>query len=329
MLVDRIEGVAMEDGKFQKGNFDNFIVVESGSFKGVAKTVFSMQISKAICKIIKYKYNRKELMVLDPNNEKIKDLIKNLPKACPVHIDEAILIGYKRDFGKDPNKDLIKFINLCRKHKKIIIMNIPDFWDLDKGLLNLCDYRITAVVRGQVHVRIKWLCGDSKDKWLRDESIDKQSFIKNAVDYSGEMSRIRSMRNYLFDIKFEDLPDAEYDEYEKDSIEREMISFEFQAMDKWKLRFFIIVLQITRYKLITWEKLTSLLNEGIMKHCRAWKLNPAGQVLTASSLRHIKKNQAPVLYNRECANLYTKELSKGEEEPAAPEKPDDDIGGDF
>jgi hypothetical protein len=296
ILIDRINGVIKEGGRAIKGNYDNFIIVDSGGNKGKGKTVFSVQLSKAICKIIGFPYSRKELMVLDPTSEKIKERVKNLPKGCPIHIDEAILIAYLRDFQKEDLKDLIKFINLCRKHKKIIIFNTPDFWTIDKGLRNMADYRVICIVRGLAHVNCKWVNPETEDKWLRRENEEKISkFVKNVAEVSGVISGIRQCLNHLYDIKYNDLDEREYADYEEESLAREMQSYEVQAMPIWKLRFLFLITKLLKYH-VKPDIITVLINEGIAEYCKGWKKETTGLIINPQTIRDWKREFEPVLY---------------------------------
>jgi hypothetical protein len=277
ILLGRIFG----DKINTKGNYDNFIVVDSGGLKGLGKTVFSVQLSKSICKLqkekygIDIKYSRKDMMILDPTSEKIQERVKNLPRGSPVHIDEAILVSYARDFMMEGNKDLNKFIQICRKWGKIIIFNTPDFWDLDKGSIKACDYRVLATKRGKVQVFCKWINPHMKDKWQEKISSETvQKHIKNSIDYEGVMAGNREIKNYLYDVLFEDLPEKEYEEYKEDSLLREMESYEFQNMDKWKLRFGAILRGLVVTKKLSMNEIVGVMNNRLVGYAKFWKVKP-------------------------------------------------------
>lgn len=205
---------------------DSFIIVESGSVKGTGKTVYSAQQSKGICKLIDYPYTmfdtdgKKGLMVLDATVEKIKGMVKGLPFGVPIHVDEAVFIAYKRDYQEKWVKKLVKFVNICRKFKKPVFLNAPYFWDLDKDIRNLAEYRITIPKRGIACVRGKYTNPEYEDLWLREESkkiIDKEIGY-DFTDLNRVIRGIRKCRNHLFDIIFPDLSKQEYKKYEKKSM---------------------------------------------------------------------------------------------------------------
>lgn len=208
---------------------DSLIIVESGSVKGTGKSVFSKQMSEAICKQIGYPYrmfdegDKKGLMLLDATEQKLKTLVKELPFGVPIHIDEAVFIAYKRDYQDDAVKKLVKFINICRKFRKPIFLNIPSFWDLDKDIRNLAEFRATVIYRGIACIRGKYPNPEYEDLWLKDESkkkIDK-AIGHDITDLKGVIRGIRSCRNHLFDITFPNMTDEEYKVYEEMSMKIE------------------------------------------------------------------------------------------------------------
>lgn len=209
-----------------KANFDNIVIVESGSVKGTGKSTFSMDLSMQICILMGYKYELLEVVVFDPTNEKIVERVKVKPDAWPIHVDEASKVAYKRNYNDDAQKNLIVFINVCRKHHKIIIINNPTFWGLDKDLLELADFRVTILKRGLAIVRGKISNPETMDKWLRkdtDEMIKKM--CRNEMDVDGMINVLRKVPNYLFEIRYEELPQEFYKNYEELSKEAELESF--------------------------------------------------------------------------------------------------------
>lgn len=223
--------------KRAEDRLDSLSIVESGSVKGTGKSVFSKQQSEDICNHpdVNYPYQmfdsegKSGLMLLDATEQKLKSLVKTLPFGVPIHIDEAVFVAYKRDYQEEAVKKLVKFINICRKFRKPIFLNIPSFWDLDKDVRNLAEYRITIIKRGIACIRGKYPNPEYDDLWLRDESkkkIDK-AIGSDITDLNGVIRGIRSCRNHLFDIIFPNMTEAEYSIYEKKSME-----IEGEQMDK-------------------------------------------------------------------------------------------------
>jgi len=209
--------------KREEQRLDSIMAVDSGAVKGTGKTVFSIDLCKAVCKLKDYSYDMEKLMVLNPTSQKVMEIIKSLPFGIPIHIDEAIFIAYKRDYSEDPVKQLVKFINICRKFRKPVLLNIPSFWDLDKDIRNLCDFRATIVKRGIACIRGKHPNPEYEDMWLRDESketIDRE-IGSDITDLNGVIRGIEKCKNHLFTIAFPNIPEDEYEKYEKMSMREE------------------------------------------------------------------------------------------------------------
>lgn len=79
--------------------------------------------------------------------------------------DEAINVGYKRDFQEVDQKDLIKILNMYRDHRNVLILCVPNFWDLDRDLRNMVKIRIDLIRRGFgiVHTQVKTMY--TNDPW--------------------------------------------------------------------------------------------------------------------------------------------------------------------
>ena len=243
-LITRVKGMEMEDGTFKKGNFDNFVIADSGGEKGKGKSVFSIQLSKVICKKIGIPYHRTatlakpftfDYIVFDAKVEILIEWVKTLPDCTPIHIDELTKIGYKRDFQKEHVKKLIKFIKICRKFRKIVI---------GKDLRNLADYRGICLKRGIVQVKGKSKNPDRVDKWCREETDAKIRELagENELSINRIMQGIRQSPGYQYDIIIADLEDTEYAAYETLSKEMELKSFEEESQTALEQRITILTL---------------------------------------------------------------------------------------
>lgn len=231
-----IKGFATELNTRVNCDFDSVVIVDSGSVKGTGKSTFSIALQMECCKLINYPYSF-DLIIFNPTDEKIIDLVKNLPRGVAILIDEASKVAYKRDYQKEYQKNLIKFINICRKFGKILIINNPDFWDLDKDLRNLADFRVIIVKRGKAHVKGKSPNPDLKDKWLRDESIKKiEQFLGTGAGAVTKVSKaqhgITKTPNFLYEIPVPPLPAEVYEEYVELSKKEEVKSFQEDEVRK-------------------------------------------------------------------------------------------------
>lgn len=219
-------------------NFDAVLIIESGSLKGTGKSTFSMLLEEEISEIKNFKFDIIEMTVFDPTSEKIVERVKYKPRAYPVHIDEAGKVAYKRNWNKEWQKDLIIFINVCRKHGKIIPLNHPSFWGLDSDLRDIADYRVTILRRGLAIVRGKVANPEAKDKWIKDETEKLiNEMVHDKMDVDATINALRRTPNYLFEIHFPEMDQKVYSVYEKMSMEAELESFYAAGQNKYRLGF--------------------------------------------------------------------------------------------
>jgi hypothetical protein len=202
---------------------DSVVAVDSGAVKGTGKTVFTIDASKELCSRINMQWKMQKFMMMNVTTDKLINFIRDLPFGTPVPVDEAIFIAYKRDYNENPVKKLVKFVNICRKFRKPVFLNSPSFWDLDKDIRNLCDFRATIIKRGIACIRGKYSNPEYEDLWLREESkdiIDKE-IGADFTDLNAVIRGVNKCKNHLFDIYFPNLSDDEYNEYEKLSMQQE------------------------------------------------------------------------------------------------------------
>ncbi|MEM5867201.1 MAG: zonular occludens toxin domain-containing protein [Candidatus Aenigmatarchaeota archaeon] len=218
-----------------KNEFDSILVVESASKKGTGKSTFSILLAQEICKIIGLNFDLREIAVFDPTSSRIIDLVKEKPEGFPIIIDEAGRIAYKRNWYKEYQKQLVLFLNLCRKHKKIIILNHPNFWQLDNHVLQVADYRVTILKRGIALVRGKINNPETTDPWMRVESEKLfKKYCKNPLNVNESIAAIKKMPNFLYEIYYGTVDEKLYKEYFKMSKEEEIKGFyEGTIQNKW------------------------------------------------------------------------------------------------
>jgi hypothetical protein len=270
-------------------NFDNVVIIDSGSIKGTGKSSFSIKLCKRICEKIGYKYTY-DLIIFNPTSEKIVDMVKNLPKGCPIHIDETSRVAYKRDWQKEFSKNLIKFINICRKFGKIVIFNNPDFWDLDKDLRNLADFRITILKRGMAQVRGKYANPEVEDKWLRVKSMESidNNIKSDPTNIDNVIGALRKTPNFLFDLPFNELNPEEYDAYEGLSKVEELKGM-VEKIDKWKIRS-IALISIILDKYLTSPELMKVYNQRMSNYIHFSNITNAESLfLNEGTLREVKR----------------------------------------
>lgn len=229
-------------------DFDCIVIIESGSVKGTGKSVFTLNCDMEISRQKGFRFDLNDMVVFDATNEKVVDMVRMRPGGWPIHVDEASKVAYKRNWSKDEQKDLIIFINVCRKFHKIILINNPTFWGLDKDLLDLADYRVTILKRGLAIVRGKSKNPESKDKWFRDwtdEMVAKAS--KNQMDVDEIINALRKTPNYLYEIRFPPIDQKIYSVYEQMSRENELKNFYANQRDDGYHTYFDTMLVLFKY----------------------------------------------------------------------------------
>ncbi len=264
-------------------DFDSLCIIDSGSVKGTGKSVFSIKVGQEVCKLIGQPYHRTatpekpytfDPIVFNPKSQDIIALVKSLPDGYPIHIDEASRVGYKRDYQKEGQKDLIKFVKICRKYRKVIILNDPDFWDLDKDLRNLCDYRVIIVKRGMGQVKGKSTNPDIVDKWLRDASADiiAKRLGRQVTNLEKCRQGIRETSGFLYDISFSDMDQKEYEAYRVMSKIEELKGFQ-EAKDKKRVWIWIIASMLAEARALKGVQMAKEINERLFNSHYAEQLN--------------------------------------------------------
>ena len=190
----------------QKNKFDMIIVV-SGA-RGNSKSSFFFKFFSRIKGFKPWKhqvYSRNDVM----------RLLEGGKFGC-IFDDEAIRTGYKRNFFDQDQKLLIQMINMYRDNFNIYGLAVPNFYNLDKDLRDLCKIHIHMIERGfgVVHVPSEGSLY-SEDKWdikqnKRTEDKWARAKMKNP-NYKPKYNRLTTFRGYL---KFSDLTPKQRELYE-------------------------------------------------------------------------------------------------------------------
>lgn len=236
MIVKSMSDFAAELIERVDHEFDSVMIVESGAIKGLGKTSWSILLGQEICRQRGLNYSLEKSIVFDPTSEKIIDSVKNLPACYPIHVDEAGKVLFKLNFAKDYQKDLVIFLNVCRRYGKIIPLNHPSFWGLDRNVQEIADYRITILKRGIAIVRGKSKNPESKDKWMKDETEKAmKERVRNYMDIDAMINALRETPNYLFEIHYNPVDTETYAKYKEMSKALELESFYKNHQNKYKI----------------------------------------------------------------------------------------------
>jgi hypothetical protein len=167
----------------------NFITI-SGEM-GEGKSTAMYQIGKLYSKIMKVPFsfdnmtwNIKELLKwIDGEG---KDKVGQLPEYSCIIIDELILMFYNREWHDEEQISAIKVLNMCRDRHLLIIGGVPNFWHLDKPILDATRFWIHLYDRGNLEVAQKEKNRWSTDSWNRvfNEKLQrKYNNIKGSPNY--------------------------------------------------------------------------------------------------------------------------------------------------
>lgn len=139
---------------------DNITCLSGGA--GMGKSTLGILMCKTACPWFDLNndiiFSRKELL----------DWINNARPGSWGLADEAINVLFKRDFAAKQQKFLLKIIDMCREKNLTLLMCVPNFWAMDKHLLE-------GRVRLRVHVAktglaFMWKPSENPftpDKWCR------------------------------------------------------------------------------------------------------------------------------------------------------------------
>jgi len=137
------------------------------------------------------------------------DKITNSPGGRFYPVDEAINVLFKRDFATKKQKFLIRLMDMCRDKNLCLILCVPNFWSIDKHILE-------GRVKLRIHVARTGLAFMWKptgnpftpDKWCRKYN---EKVCSNWDSYPNA-KRTKGFIGYL---KFGDLADSYKERYLK------------------------------------------------------------------------------------------------------------------
>lgn len=129
--------------------------------------------------------------------------------------DEAVRTGYKRNFYEEDQKKLIAIVNMYRDNYNIYNGCIPNFYDLDKDLRNLCTIHIHVIGRGMAVVHLpkkdKLYSNDPWDVVYNSKiEINWNQKSKNDPKFSPPFYKLTTFAGYLFYNKLTPLQEQLY-----------------------------------------------------------------------------------------------------------------------
>jgi len=129
----------------------------------------------------------------------------------PIMCDELISMFYKRNWFDDAQKSSVELLNKCRDRHLFIAGAVPNFWDLDAGILTRFRFYLYVKERGEAWIFQQENNPFASDKW--NLAANKKIYTK-----TGKAWRCP---NFLGILKFPDFnPDEKKEYYEIRNLKR-------------------------------------------------------------------------------------------------------------
>lgn len=145
------------------------------------------------------------------SREKLIDALENWERV--IDGDEIINSAYKREFYNLDQIELIKLLNVYRDHRHIIILCIPNFWDLDKPLRDLVRIRIDMKKKGFGEVHASLDMSYINDCW--DQNMNEK-IERSWARVDGKVKRKAwKLTTFIGFIKFGRLPPDQEAKYKR------------------------------------------------------------------------------------------------------------------
>lgn len=206
----------------RKNEFDTIICFTGPRGNGKSCAGFKL------CKSKDFKFNAKEDMIYDRNS--LLHALQGHEKT--IFPDEMINSAYKRDFHNVEQIDLIKYLTMYRDRRHLIVLCIPNFWDLDKPIRDLVKIRIDMISRkfGIVHRPLPM--SYTNDPWdkANNEKVEK-SWMKSGGNFKPRHHKLSTFVGFL---KVPQLSITELQEYKflKDEKRRIIAAEKGTALDE-------------------------------------------------------------------------------------------------
>lgn len=186
---------------------DRDVNIAFGGMTGEGKTTCMWQLYKSFCKIRGttpdfncMTWDRQEVLNWVDGDSDGKG---QLPQFSGIIADELISMFYKRNWYEDDQKSAIELFNKCRDRHLLILGAVPNFWDLDGGMLTRFRFYVFIPYRGTAWVFQQENNPFSTDQWNKNEN--RKVFRKKKNPYH--------CPNFLFEFHFKDFEPEEKKAY--------------------------------------------------------------------------------------------------------------------
>lgn len=197
------------------------IVIAVSGDEGIGKSTLCMWLGIAICKENGIPFTLTNNMIYTDEMMELRKKIKEMPIGSPLIPDEAIKFLYKLNWASKGQKYINVLYTLCRKERKITILPIPRFVDINEYFRNhRVRLWIHIVKEGYAIIFSKdWSPFSYKDPWLIQENEKMISKIRKRKKFSSftlqeRMSIFRRCQNFVLAFKYPELPESIYGQYE-------------------------------------------------------------------------------------------------------------------
>lgn len=194
---------------FDAQNSDHDVNIAFGGMTGVGKTTCMWALHKAHCLVTKKKpdlscmtWDRDELIKWVDGDKAGEG---RLPEFSCIIADELISMFYKRNWYEDDQKASIELFNKCRDRHLLIMGAVPNFWDLDSGMLSRFRYYIYIPYRG-----VAWVFQQENNPF----AADQWNITENRKVFRKHKSPARCP-NFLFEFIYDDFAPDEKKAYLK------------------------------------------------------------------------------------------------------------------
>lgn len=184
-------------------------IIISG-YAGEGKSVLGIYIAKFFDR--RYKHDRNLIY----GREEFKTKVNELPPSA-LTLDENMNVLYKRDWGNKSQKEIIKLLDICRFKRHLLMFIQPTMSAVDSHVRDTRARLWIYVIKrglGAVFRPLRQLSFD--DPWrLKDNDTIIKYNIKKFGEFEGRIEGCSRCENFIGFIRFPDLDEEDYKEYEK------------------------------------------------------------------------------------------------------------------
>jgi len=228
---------------------DNFVGIDGNT--GVGKSTLGIKLCKKGCLWFDIQkdilYSRKEIM----------NWVDTAKPGSHGLADEMMNAMFKRDFASKNQKFLLKIFDMCRDRNLTLYMCIPNFWALDKHLLE-------GRIRLRIHVAktgFAFLWKPSSNPFAPDKWYRKYN---EKVSYNWDLyPNAKKTKGFTGYLKFGDLGVREKEEYLKIKAEKKaMVKKEEEDAEKKEIIENKKSVELGKILVINWLQNKGLLRPG-------------------------------------------------------------------